>query len=278
MSQWFKKYRHGSPLTGLQWEDWRDPDEMTYRNYNTVQDGQETYVEGLLDEYNELGHDAELRDDWVGSLARLYTPARYLFHTLQMSSHYLVQIVPSSTIRNCATYQATDELRCVSHIAYRTAELAQAHPNAGFGTGEREIWEKDEVWQGFRELMEKQLIAYDWGEGFVALNLVAKPAVDEVFLKQLPAAGRRQGDTLLGLLADSEYRDVQRSRTWTAALVRFAGEREENIGVLKDWVEKWTPLADAAIDSLCSALPESPTAAADAKAATARFRASLDLG
>ena len=49
-------------------------------------------------------------------LARLYSPARYVFHTVQMASHYLVQIVPSSTIRNCALYQAADAMRmCVPH-------------------------------------------------------------------------------------------------------------------------------------------------------------------
>ena len=159
------------------------------------------------------------------ALPRLYTPARYAFHTVQMASHYLVQIVPSSTIRNCATYQAADALRCVSHLAYRTAELKQTYPDSGFGTAERAAWENAAAWQGFRELMEKVLVAYDWGESFVALNLVAKPAIDEVLLRQLAATGRRQGDSLLGLIADSEYRDVQRSRIWSTALVRFSGER-----------------------------------------------------
>ena len=31
LSKWFKKYRHGSPLTGRDWEEFRDPDELTYR-------------------------------------------------------------------------------------------------------------------------------------------------------------------------------------------------------------------------------------------------------
>ena len=75
MSQWFKEFRHGSPLTGCDFEDFRDPDEMIYRSYNTLQDGQETYVEGLLDEYNDLGHDTGLDPAWLEKLQRLYTPA-----------------------------------------------------------------------------------------------------------------------------------------------------------------------------------------------------------
>ena len=277
LSQWFKKYRHDSPLTGLDWEEFRDPDEVTYRSYNVLQDGQETYIEGLFDEHNELQYDAGLDDAWIDVLQRLYTPARYLFHTVQMASHYLVQIVPSSTIRNCVTYQSADAIRCVSHIAYRTAELERAYPDKGFGTTEKETWEHDAAWQGFRELMEKVLIAYDWGESFVALNLVAKPAIDEVLLRQLTATGRRHNDNLLGLIADSEYRDVQRSRIWSIALVRFAVERSENTAVIRGWVEKWTPLAEAAIDAYCSTLPDSRDAAPMAKDAAHSFLRSLDL-
>jgi len=142
LSKWFRQYRHGSPLTGCNFEDFRDPDEMIYRTYTTLQDGQETYIEGLLDEYNELGHDAGLDGDWLSILQRLYTPGRYLVHTVQMTSHYLVQIVPSSTIRNCALYQAADQMRWLSHIAYRTAELRRHYPDYGFGSEERQIWEQ----------------------------------------------------------------------------------------------------------------------------------------
>ena len=275
LSQWFKRYRHDSPLTGRNWEDFRDPDEMTYRAYNTLQDQQETYIEGVLDQHNEMQYDAGLDPAWVAVLVRLYTPARYLLHTVQMSSHYLVQIVPSSTIRNCVLYQAGDALRGVSHVAYRTAELKQTYPNVGFGETEQAVWETDSAWQGFRELMEKVLITYDWGESFVALNLVAKPAIDEVILRQLAATGRQYGDSLLGLLADSAYRDTKRSRRWSTALVSFAAEHIDNVSVIGGWVDKWRDLADQAIEAYCHALPDSPTATEAAKDAVRTFLQAL---
>jgi len=277
LSKWFKRYRHNSPLAGRDWEAFRDPDELTYRAYNILQDRQETYIEGLLDQHNELTYDAGLDDAWVAVLRRLYTPARYLMHTVQMASHYLVQIVPSSTIRNCALYQAADALRCLSHIAYRTAELKQTYPDYGFSSTELTMWEQDAAWQGFRRLMEKVLVAYDWGESFVALNLVAKPAVDEVVLRQLVATGRRHKDSLLGLISDSAYRDVQRSRTWSTALIHFATEHSENTTVIRGWTEKWIGMAEDAIDVYCGELPDSTDAADSAKSAVHRFLHSLDL-
>ncbi len=278
MSKWFRKYRFDSPLTGdLDWEDFRDPDEMTYRAYNILQDGQETYVEGLLDEFNDLGHDAGLEPVWVDELQRFYTPSRYLIHTVQMASHYLVQIVPSSTIRSCAIYQAADQLRALSHVSYRTAELQQAYPEGEFGTAERSIWEEDPAWDAFRELMENVLVTYDWGEGLVALNVVAKPAIDECLHRQLAATARRHDDGLLAMISDSIYKDVQRSRTWTAAVVRFAATDPNNMTVIRDWVKKWLPLAEAAIEGYCCALPDSIGATDDVRVAMESWMRSIDV-
>ncbi|MEO0316935.1 MAG: hypothetical protein RL404_612, partial [Pseudomonadota bacterium] len=111
LATWFKQYRNASPLKHADWNAFRDPDEIVYRTYNMMQDGQETYVNGLLDQMSERGHDAMLERTWAGSLARLYAPSRYLFHALQMASAYLSQMAPASTISNCATYQTADSLR-----------------------------------------------------------------------------------------------------------------------------------------------------------------------
>ena len=55
-----------------------------YRTYNIQQDGQEHYVDGLLEDFAEREHDAGLEREWLATLALLYTPSRYLLHGLQM--------------------------------------------------------------------------------------------------------------------------------------------------------------------------------------------------
>lgn len=277
MARWYKQYRNASPLKHSDWNAFRDPDELVYRTYNMLQDGQETYVVGLFDQFNEREHDKALEPTWVGTLVRLYSPGRYLFHTLQMASAYVMQMAPASTITNCGAFQAADSLRWVSHAAYRTKELSQTFPDKGFGKEERRYWETDPAWQGFRELMEKVLVAWDWAETFVALNLVAKPAIEEAVLRKLGESGRHNGDTLLGMLTDAELLDAERHRRWASALVKMALGTEGNAEILKGWISKWEPLADAAIEKFCVALPDVPHAAADAKAATRRFRGSLGI-
>ena len=52
MARWFKQHRNASPLQHPDWNAFRDPDEMVYRTYNMQQDGQETYVPGLFDQFS----------------------------------------------------------------------------------------------------------------------------------------------------------------------------------------------------------------------------------
>lgn len=277
MNEWYKKNTFGTPLKHDDWNAFRDPEEVIYRTYNMMQDGQETYVFGLFDQFNNREHDKALNTGWAGSLARLYTPARYLFHTLQMASAYVGQVSPASTITNCNYFQMADSLRWVSHTAYRTKELSLAFPDKGFGVDERKYWETDPCWQGFRELMEKALTVWDWGESIVVISLLAKPAVDEAVLRKLGESARHNGDTLLGLLTDAQLIDSARHRRWASALVKMALEKPGNAETIKAWIDKWEPLADKAIASYCTALPEALNAAESAKEATREFRRSLGL-
>jgi toluene monooxygenase system protein E len=274
MANWYRQYCYGSPVQHDNWNSFRDPDELVYRTYNIIQDGQETYVDGLLEQYSGEEHDASLAPAWTNVLGALYSPGRYLMHTVQMASAYLVHIAPASTISNCAAFQAADAFRWVSRTAYRTRELANTHPDGGFGEAERRHWEEASAWQGFRELMERTLVAYDWAETFVALNMVAKPAIDEAWLRQFAVSARRSGDGLLALLADAALRDSERSRRWTAALVEMM-LLPGNQDVLQGWLAKWVPLGEQAVRQFCAELPENPEAGDAAVERTRAFRSQL---
>ncbi len=279
MAQWYKQYRNQSPLRHADWDTFRDPDEMIYRTYNIVQDGQENYVMGLFDQFNERGHDQMLEADWVRVLAHNYAPARYVFHALQMGSAYVHQMAPASTITNCATYASADHLRWVTHTAYRTRELAIAFPNFGFGAQERAIWETDARWQGFRELLETALVTWDWAESFTAFFLVAKPAIEEALLVEFGNLARAHGDLLLGLLTQAQMRDAERHRRWVAALVKMALGTAGNREVLATWCQRWVPIAEAAVTNFCASFPsEGAESGVRANSAAARFRTNLGLG
>lgn len=260
MSRWFLQYRNGSPLRHPDWNAFRDPSEMTYRVYNITQDGQESFIAGVFDQMSEREHDRMLEPTWAGSLARLHTPMRYLFHTLQMMSAYVTLMAPASTLSNCASYQTGDHFRWLSHTAYRTAELARSFPGIGLGTAERAYWEDEPAWQGLRELMERALVTWDWAEACFVLNVIAKPAIEEGVMLTLADAARHHGDSVLPLVVDSQLNDARRHRRWAAAWVAMALTQDGNRAVMDGWVQRWLPLAERAVRSWCAALPD---AAAD---------------
>jgi len=277
MNEWYRKHVFNSPLQHPDWDAFRDPDEITYRAYCTMQDGQEQYVDGLLSAHDSDKHDASLPAAWVDVLAKLYTPARYLHTAGQMASAYLVQTAPASTITNCAVFQEADCYRWLSRVAYRTRELANTYPDKGFAANERRYWEELPEWQGYRELFEKVLAAYDWGECFVALDVVALPAVDFGMVQSLKTAARGTGDTLTALLCDNQARDYQRARRWTTALVKQALDVKTNEDVISDWVAKWNPLAERAIEAYCAGLPGGDELAAKGKASLTAFHKELGI-
>jgi toluene monooxygenase system protein E len=143
-------------------------------------------------------------------------------------------------------------------VAYRTAELRENHPDRDFGKQERAVWEDDSAWQGFRELMESTLITWDWAEQFVALNLVAKPAIDTAVLRSLSVVAQAEGDTLLALLARAQLIDSDRTKLWSEALLAYAFDSAEygelNRATVRGWFDKWALLGDVAVEAYCRAL------------------------
>ena len=245
-NRWLLKHRDGIALDVSPLEDFRDPDAMTYRKYTTEQDQQETYVDGLLAQAAESGRgDGLLSSAALDLLQSAMTPTRYLGHGLQMVSAYVQQLARSSYVANCASFQTADQLRRVQRVAYRTRQLADAHPQRGFGRSERQSWELAPDWQPAREAIERLLVAFDWDEAFVGLNLVVKPLADELHLRSFAAVAREAGDELDAQIAENLFRDALRQRRWTAAATRLlVVASEANAARVTTLVAQWQPLGE----------------------------------
>jgi toluene monooxygenase system protein E len=225
------------------WDGFRDPDELTDRKHSKQQDAAEAFVDQALVDHGER-RDVDRRHSprWLFALGTLLTPQRYPVHGLQRLAAYVAQMAPSSYITSAAALQAADELRRVQRIAYRTRQLDLAHPALGFGLTERSTFETHKRWQGVRAAIENLLVALDWDEAFTALELVIKPAYDEIFARQLAEACRRAGDELDALVLDSLWQDAERARRWSIALVRFALARADNRDAFEHHLARWRPL------------------------------------
>lgn len=258
-NQWFLTYRDRSPLKVEDWSGFIDPAEMTYRKYVSQQDEQETMVAGILEEYQKAGQDRRLTAAWRNVLLTLFTATRFPVHAAQMCHAYLGQMAPNSYITNAATFAAADQLRRVTVVAYRTRELQLAFPDEGFATQERAIWETEPDWQATRKAWELALMAYDWGECFTAVNLVLRPVLDDILLRQFGLAARANGDEQSWLLLGNLDADAKYNRAWSVALGRFAIDRRpENGAVLQHWIDRWLPRAEAAAAGLARMIERLP--------------------
>lgn len=263
INRWYLKHREGSPLHAESWERFRDPAALNYRRYIALQHDREVYAEGVVDHYEALDGDDKLDPSWIETLSRIYVPARYLFHVLQITSLYVGQLAPSAYITNAAFFQAADELRTLQWIAYRAKSLSLTR-NAQLSDAQlanteatRRIWETDEAWQPARETLERLLLAYDWGEAFTALNLVVKPALDALFKEAFVVLANGHRDGLTAALLQESRVDTTRNQAWHASLARYAlTANPANRTVIDGWIEKWRPLADRAVAGLATALTD----------------------
>jgi toluene monooxygenase system protein E len=269
VARWYADHREGSRLQARDWEAFSDPRRTTYRMYNQLRDQREAAVDGLLDEIDSTDYDLQLDAEWVGFLHDCYFPLRFAAHGLEMLAAYVGQMAPASRITNCAAFQAGDELRRLQRIAYRTAQLG-AHRPGPDSASHRRAWEEAEWFQPLRELVERALVTYDWGESFVLLDLVIKPRLDRLVNGELGGGlARGNGDPLLGSIHASLDHDSAWHREWSATLLRTAvKDTPANAATIDGWAARWTPLASDATHALAAAFARAPHPADGGLAAT----------
>jgi toluene monooxygenase system protein E len=248
LATWYERYQRGSPLRAVDWEQFRDPRETTYAKYAELQRAKEAFVDGLFAAGEAAGEGARLSPEWLETLSSILPVLRYPVHGLQMVAAYVGQMAPSGRIVIASALQSADEMRRVQRFAYRTRQLMDV--STGFAERARTEWQTAPAWQPTREAIEKLLVTYDWGEAFVASNLVFKPRFDALWTATLATLARRAGDDLFAQVLFSLGEDGRWHGEWSRALLRMAlQDRPENAAVVSAWVARWTPLAQRAVSA-----------------------------
>lgn len=241
-TDWYARYQRGSPFACADWERFADPRETTYAAYTARRARQEAHVDGVLESIHRTGHDATLSPVWRAALDRLLAPLLYPWHGLQMVASYVGAMAPAGRIAIAALLQSADEMRRIQRIGYRIALLRRTWPD--FAPDPKGRWQRDPAWQPLREAVERLLVAYDWGESFVALQLCVKPALDELVTVHLANVAQAHGDYPLAEILGSFRKDVAWHREWSRALLAIAcDDAPATAAAVDDWVGTWRPRA-----------------------------------
>jgi toluene monooxygenase system protein E len=277
LQQWYRQYQQGSPLLCSDWEQFVDPRQTTYTTYTGLQATKEAFVDGLLEWLETTAYDRSLSPHWLQRLEQVLPPLRYPCHALQMVAAYIGQMGPCGRLTLVGMFQAADEVRRIQRLAYRMRQLQLSQ--AGFGANSQTLWQHEPHWQPLREVVEKLLVAYDWGEAFAALNLVVKPLLDRLFMVHFGHLARQAGDHVLQQIFASLYDDCQWQQQWSQALVQLVvQDTPANRQILQQWVNKWYAMMAPAIGAfapLFDRRPEHPGALTFA-AVAAQLHAALE--
>lgn len=247
--EWQRARELACELRAADWDLFRDPRETTYARYVELQKEKEAFVDGLFKSMEATGYDRSLSEPWVAALGALLPVLRYPCHALQMTAAFLGQTAPSSSVVVACAFQTADEIRRIERVAYRMRQLQEFEPT--FGQESKRAWQSDAAWQPLRRLLETLLVTYDFGEAFVASNLVIKPVFDELVTLGLGRLAERSGDVLLGKLLFSLGEDATWHREWSRALVAFAVEsRPQNRAPVESWALSWAARTGEAARSL----------------------------
>ena len=151
-------------------------------------------------------------------------------------------------------------------------QLGGPPSETGAARRHRAAWEDAGAFQPLRELLERALIAYDWGEAFTVTNLVIKPRIDRLVNQEIAGTlATANGDPLLTSMHFSLDEDARWHRAWAAALLRHLIEdTPANAELVSGWIGKWSPLAARALEAFAGTLAEAPVPL-DAKAVAARI-------
>jgi len=116
-------------------------------------------------------------------------------------------------------------------------------------------WDEIECIQPLHRYIEEVLVEADWGEVIVAINLVLagllEPFLRELYIK----GGRAQGDFTTAALGTHLAKDATRQVAWTDAFLAQCAADDANAKVISAWVDRYLPLAAAAIDAVVEAYP-----------------------
>jgi toluene monooxygenase system protein E len=277
---WYQRHQRGGHLHCPDWEAFADPRATTYSLYTSLAARHEQHLNALAESADATaarGGAAPLAPDWRAVIEGLLPPLRYVWHGFQMIAAYVGQMAPASRIALVALFQAGDEMRRVHRIAQRMGQLRERWPD--FGAAAMAQWLELPAWQPLRQVVEQALVAYDWGEAFVALCLTTKPFIDELLLGQFSGLARQRGDYLLAETLASLAEDGRWHRAWAGQLVTLllrpsagadfpASEAAppSNRAALSAWLGLWLPRAQAAARASAALLGgEGPAAAARAE-------------
>lgn len=238
VTQWYERYQGGSAIPPQRYVSFRDPRATTYQSYVELKHERQLILAHAHEHLDTQERRTQLPHTWIDELECVLPVLRFPYQGMHMVAAYCGQMAPQSKLVIAFALQAADELGRIEQFAIRMSELRKIRPT--FGELSRQTWEESDEWQPLRALMERLLVTYDFGEAWVACNLVTKPVLDRLFLDQLSNRASENQDLLTAQVLDCLMLDSSWQQLWTRGLVELAIDGDESSrSTITEWVSRW---------------------------------------
>jgi methane monooxygenase component A beta chain/propane monooxygenase small subunit len=234
------------------WFDFRDPSGLWQRYYVKLQAEQERSIERNVEDAAIAGTMHEFDPVWLNEIIgihyRVWSFVEYgLFRAFSRAQREAL----SDTLGNALCFEAVDRIRHAQSTVLYLMEL-EAQIEGFKDHASKDHWLGDPIYQPLRKLVELLMVTDDWAEIAFAVNLIVDPIATEIGVSRLVRYhGPAHGDPVTPMIILTTERDRRRNRAWTEELVRMTTAPEvpaadNNRRVLRSWIDRWTPLANAA--------------------------------
>ncbi|MGH9022157.1 MAG: hypothetical protein ACRDV9_03515 [Acidimicrobiia bacterium] len=240
--------RYPSKLTHPNWREFKDPDKYWFRTYNRYLANQAMIITHGTETLLSTGFLEFLDPGWQDALRYL---AAFRFHEAGALRLWQVTqyMAASETISYCAVEECGSRLLAVHSINRYALDLTAA-VDGWDDENAKDLWVDDPVYTGVREYVEHELTIRDWGEAVLADAVVAVTLYYEPILRFFAVNGAAHGDVSTPTIVSSFTDMAERRLRWGKALIAFALSQEPNRPVLEEWLARWEPRAEAALESL----------------------------
>jgi phenol/toluene 2-monooxygenase (NADH) P1/A1 len=232
-----------------------DPRQYYYTPYVTQRSGLHDEFGKTLTYLQDRDLLTRLPESWYAVLTAVVVPLRHYESAAQLVSVAGARFADGTSIEQACSFAAFDRIGNAQMLSRVGIELDGG--NSGVLDSAKQNWLDAEHLQPLRRLAEEIMVAADWAEGLLAIDLVDS-LIYPLLYQGLDEAALLGGAGAYSLLAQHFTAWFTDQRKWIDALTRTWAEDpangDDNRATLARIVRTWQPRARAAVAALAAAI------------------------
>ncbi|TDG14066.1 phenol hydroxylase [Seongchinamella unica] len=246
------KLLNDTSRTALVMEDWyafRDPRQYYYGTYVQARAKLQEVTESNYSFFDKRGLAERMPEEIREQIIRCLVPLRHLELAANMNNVMCCAYGTSTVVTQAFLYNGMDRLGVAQYLS-RIGLLLDGNSGEALATA-KDHWMTDPAWQGLRRYVENTLTLEDWGEVFIAQDVVLDTLVYDLIYRQFDAVITEQGGSDLAMLIEFMQEWHKDNSRWVdATLKSLAAESDHNREVLGGWIAAWREKAVADLSPL----------------------------